>query len=147
MSKTKKTTLVSDVMSDVVEVLQAGDSLDLAERLMRAGRIRHLPVVDDEQHLVGLVTHRKILAAWVGHGHPLRENHRDVAREIPIDMLMDKDVVTIWPDAPAAEAARLIETNKIGCLPVVGEDGTLVGIVTEADFVRLAREHLERHTA
>jgi CBS domain-containing membrane protein len=145
MSKTKKRTLVSDVMSDVVEVLQAGDTLDLAERLMRAGRIRHLPVVDGEQHLVGLVTHRKILGAWVGHGHPLKERHQDIAREIPIEMLMEKNVLTIWPGAPAAEAARLLETNKIGCLPIV-DDGKLVGIITEADFVRFAREHLERET-
>jgi CBS domain-containing membrane protein len=142
MSK-KKQTLVADVMTDVVEVLQVGDSLDLAERHMRAGRIRHLPVVDGEQHLVGLVTHKKILGAWVSHGDPTHERHRTLAREIPVEMMMEKNVLTIWPEAPAAEAARLLETNKIGCLPVVDE-GKLVGIVTEADFVKFARQHLER---
>jgi CBS domain-containing membrane protein len=143
MPSRKKRTLVSDVMTDVVEVLQVGDSLDLAERLMRAGRIRHLPVVDGDQRLVGLVTHKKILAAWVSHGDPTHERHGALAREIPIDMIMEKNVLTIWPEAPAAEAARLIETKKIGCLPVCDDD-KLVGIVTEADFVRFARQHLER---
>jgi len=50
-------------MSSPVEILNVGDSLDLAQHLMKAGRIRHLPVVDGEERLIGLVTHRKLLAA------------------------------------------------------------------------------------
>ena len=136
------TTLVREIMSSPVEFLEVGDSLDLARHLMRAGRIRHLPVVDGEQRLIGLVTHRKVLAAWVSHGDPGHERPRTIAREIPVDMLMETDVMTTAPDAPAAYAARLIEKRKLGCLPVV-DDGRLVGIVTEADFVRFARKHFE----
>jgi CBS domain-containing membrane protein len=139
-------TRVRDIMTDVVEVLQLGDTLDLAQRLMRAGRIRHLPVVDGQQRLVGLVTHRKILSAWVSHGDPAHERVRDVAREIPVEMLMEREVLTTWPDAPASDAAHLIENHKYGCLPVL-DDGKLVGIVTEADFVRYARKHFEREEA
>src|SRR5262249_10411041 len=124
-------------MSSPVEFLEIGDSLDLAEHLMKAGRIRHLPVVDGQQHLIGLVTHRRLLAAWGGQGDPGRERPRDIAREIPVDMLMETKVLTTTPDPPAATAALVIETKKVGCLPVV-EGGKLVGIVTEADFVRLA---------
>ncbi|MBP8195777.1 MAG: CBS domain-containing protein, partial [Deltaproteobacteria bacterium] len=51
-------TSVKDIMTEVVEALRVGDSLDLADRIMRVGRIRHLPVVDGDDHLVGLVTHR-----------------------------------------------------------------------------------------
>jgi len=58
-------------------------------------------------------------------------------------MLMETNVVSIGPNASAAEAARLIDTKKIGCLPVV-DGGKLVGIVTEADFVRYARKLFER---
>jgi CBS domain-containing membrane protein len=129
-------------MSSPVEFLEIGDSLDLAQHLMKAGRIRHLPVVDGQQRLIGLVTHRKLLGAWVGHGDPAHERPREIAREIPVDMLMETTVLTTRPDTPAATAARLIEREKIGCLPVV-EGGKLVGIVTEADFVRLARRLLE----
>jgi CBS domain-containing membrane protein len=116
-------------MSTPVEILQLGDSLDLAQRLMKVGRIRHLPVVDGQQRLIGLVTHRKLLSAWVSRG-------------IPVEMLMERDVVTTWPGAPAAEAAHLIETRKIGCVPVLDE-GKVVGIVTEADFVRVALKYFE----
>ena len=133
---------VRDIMSSPVEFLEVGDSLDLAQHLMQAGHIRHIPVVDGDQRLIGLVTHRKLLGAWVGHVDPMHERPGEIAREIPVDMLMETDVLTTTPDAPAAKAARLIETHKIGCLPVV-DKGKLVGIVTEADFVRLARKALE----
>lgn len=136
-------TLVRDIMSSPVEFLEVGDSLDLARHLMNAGRIRHLPVVDGEQRLIGLVTHRKLLGAWVSHGDPGHERPRAIAREIPVDMLMETDVLSIGPNAPAAEAARVIETRNVGCLPVVDEKRRLVGIVTEADFVRFARKLFE----
>ena len=138
-----KKILVKDIMSSPVEVLNVGDSLDLAQHLMQAGRIRHLPVIDGDERLIGLVTHRKILSAWVSHGNPRKERPGEIAREIPIDMLMETDLVTTRPDAPAARAARLIEKRKLGCLPVV-KAGKLVGIVTEGDFVHLARKLLER---
>ena len=134
-------TLVRDIMTSPVEFLEVGDSLDLARHLMKAGRIRHLPVVDGEQHLIGLITHRKLLATWLSHGDPGNEQPRTIAREIPVDMLMETDVVTINPDALAADAALAIEERKVGCLPVV-EHGKLVGIVTEADFVHFARKLL-----
>jgi len=139
-------TFVRDLMSSPVEILNVGDSLDLAQHLMKAGRIRHLPVVDGEEHLIGLVTNRKLLAAWVSHGDPRHERPRDIARQIPVDMLMETHVFSIGPNASAAEAARLIETKKIGCLPVV-DGGKLVGIVTEADFVRHARKLFEQQDA
>lgn len=134
--------LVRDIMTSPVEFLEIGDSLDLARHLMKVGRLRHLPVVDGQQRLIGLVTHRKLLEAWVGHGDPAHERPEDVAREIPVDMLMETSVLTTTPGTPAAKAARVIELRKVGCLPVV-DGGKLVGIVTEADFVRLARQALE----
>jgi CBS domain-containing membrane protein len=131
--------VVRDMMTSVVEILSVGDTVDLAARLMDMGRIRHLPVVDGEQRLVGLITHRKILAAWVSHGDPGHEDRRKIAREIPVEMLMETDVVTTEPDEPIGRVAALMEARKIGCLPVL-EDGKVVGIVTEADFVKLARK-------
>jgi CBS domain-containing membrane protein len=134
---------VRDIMTPVVEVLQMGDTLDLAARHMKLGRIRHLPVVDGEQNLIGLITHRKLVAAWLGHGDPGHEKPHQIEREIPVEMLMETDVVTTWPGAPISEIAAIMETRKIGCV-VVLEEGKVVGIVTEADFVKLARRLFER---
>jgi CBS domain-containing protein len=84
-----------------------------------------------------------VLAAWVSHGLPDLEPPGAVAREVPVEMIMEKNVVTIAPEASAADAARLLESRRFGCLPVV-EGGKLVGIVTESDFVRFARRVLDR---
>lgn len=138
--------LVQDLMTSVVETLQIGDSLDMAAHLMKVGRLRHLPVVDGDEHLVGLVTHRRILSAWVSHGRPERERPHAVAAEVPVEMLMERNVLTVSPDTSAALAAALIESSRFGCLPVV-DQGKLVGIITEADFVRFARIHLEADAA
>lgn len=129
-------------MSSVVEVLGVGDTLAAARRQIARGRIRHLPVVDGNEHVVGLITHRRLLESWVSHGHPSDESRGEVERDVPIEMVMEKDVLAVDPTTAAAEAARLLETYKLGCLPVV-ERGKLVGIVTEADFVRFARRYFE----
>jgi CBS domain-containing membrane protein len=135
-------TTVGEIMTSVVEVLAVGDTLARARQQIKRGRIRHLPVVDGNERLLGLVTHRRILECWVSHGHPDQESPREVARDVPVEMIMEKDVLTVDPGTTAAEAARLLETLKIGCLPVV-DGGKLVGIVTEADFVRFARHYFE----
>jgi CBS domain-containing membrane protein len=136
------TTTVRELMSIVVETLGVGDNLAAARRQLERGHIRHLPVVDADERVIGLITHRRILEAWVSHGHPDKERIKDVAKDVPIEMIMEKNVRTIPPDMPAAEAAALLEGHKYGCLPVV-ERGKLVGIVTEADFVRFARRYFE----
>jgi CBS domain-containing membrane protein len=136
------TTLVKEIMATVVETLSVGDTLAVARRRMESGRIRHLPIVDGEERVVGLITHRRILEAWVSHGHPDEEDPAVVARDVPIEMLMEKNVETVTPDTAAAQAAALLETRKIGCLPVT-DQGKLVGIVTEADFMHFARRYFE----
>lgn len=133
-------------MSSPVEVLQVGDTVAQAQRLMKRSRVRHLPVVDGQGKLIGLVTHRQILGAWLSHGDPGHERRDTVARDVPIEMMMERDVITTWPEAPASDAATLLEAHKIGCLPVLDE-GQIVGIITEGDFVRFARLYLERNEA
>ena len=136
-------TTVRYTMSPVVETLQVGDTLETARDHLERGRIRHLPVIDGQERVVGLLTHRNLLGAWVSHGHPERERMGAVQRDVPVEMVMEKEVRLISPDTAAAHAALLLETYKYGCLPVV-QHGKLVGILTETDFVRFAREHLER---
>ena len=139
-------TMVSDIMTDVVETLQMGDTLAMARQQIERGGIHHLPVVDAEEHVIGLVTYHRILEAWISHGDPNEESLAQVAGEIPIDMLMEKDVLTVEVDTTAAEAARLLEKHKFGSLPVTKNE-KLVGIVTERDFLHFALRYLETETA
>ena len=135
-------TTVKDIMTDIVQTLRVGDTLAMARRQIERGGVHHLPVIDDDEHVIGLITYHRILEAWLSHGRPNTESVAEVAGDIPVDMLMEKDVVTVEPKTGAAEAARLIETNRFGSLPVTKDD-KLVGIVTAGDFVRFARRHFE----
>jgi CBS domain-containing membrane protein len=129
---------VRDVMTVDPTTLKRNDKLALADDIMRLGRVRHLPVVDDDgQALVGIVSQRDLfrdaLAHALGFG---RHAQRKVLDAISVEEVMASDVVTIGPDASLVEAARILAERKIGCLPVV-ENGRLVGILTEGDFVAL----------
>ena len=133
-------TTVKDIMTEIVQTLRVGDTLAMARRQIERGGVHHLPVIDDDEHVIGLITYHRILEAWLSHGRPNTESLAEVAGDIPVDMLMEKDVVTVEPKTTAAEAARLIESNRFGSLPVTKDD-KLVGIVTAGDFVRFAKQH------
>jgi CBS domain-containing protein len=114
---------VANLMSKELLVARQTDSVAHAARVMAEAEIRHLPVVDQAGNLVGLVSQRDLLASTDRHGRV-----RD---------LMSRDLLTVAPETAAYEAALLLWTHKIGCLPVTDVTGQLVGILTEADFVRL----------
>lgn len=135
--------LVRDVMTRDVVTLYENEDLLLAEHVMRLGRIRHLPVVRGHA-LVGLVTHRDLLRASISTLAGMTpQQDASMKRAIAVPDVMQAKVTTIGPGEPASRAARLMLERKLGCLPVVEEDGRLVGIVTEADFVGLALRWLE----
>jgi CBS domain-containing membrane protein len=133
---------VRDVMTPDVTTLKQNDKLTLADDIMHLGRIRHLPVLDDDgQQVVGLVSQRDLfrgaLARALGYG---RRAQRKVLDTLSVKEVMTSDVITTSPDTLLVEAARVLVERKMGCLPVV-EDGRLVGILTEGDFVAMvARE-------
>jgi CBS domain-containing membrane protein len=135
-------TTVKDIMTDIVETLRVGDTLAMARKQIERGGIHHLPVIDDDEHVIGLITYHRVLEAWISHGHPNRELAAQVAGDVPVDMLMEKNVLTVETYTSAAEAARLLETNRFGCLPVT-DDEKLVGIVTASDFVHFALRYFE----
>ena len=129
---------VRDIMIHEVTTLKRNDKLTLANDIMQLGRIRHLPVLDDEaDQLVGIVSQRDLfrgaLARALGYG---QHAQRKVLEALLVKEVMSTDVLTTTPDTPLVEAARVLMERKIGCLPVV-QDGHLVGIVTEADFVAM----------
>lgn len=129
---------VRDLMSTSVTTLSRGQSLPLARELMNLKRIRHLPVVDDDGLLIGLVTHRDLLAAAISSLAPLdAEEGNELQQRVRVATIMQDQVWTIGPDDPADAAARLMLDNRIGCLPVT-EQRRLVGIITEADLVEAA---------
>lgn len=127
---------VLDIMSRDVVTIGAGESLDVAEQMMKAGRIHHLPVVSGER-LIGVVTQADLLRASISVlAEPTPSEERALMRGTLVSMVMATNVYTVAPDTPALRAAEMLRRHHFGCLPVL--DGQrLVGIVTEGDFVKL----------
>ena len=120
------------IMSIDLVTVGPDDSLETARRLMHDERIHHLPVVDREDRLVGLVSLTNVLAATDSF---LRDEESKIPLdEIPIRDVMVTEVITVDEHAGIRQAALFLEKHKIGCLPVV-TDGRLKGIITDTDFV------------
>lgn len=129
--------LVRDLMTTDVFTVDRNEALLTAERVMNLGRIRHVVVVDDEGQVLGVLSQRDLFHSGVikalGYGTHAMNKTLDT---LLVKEVMTTNVVTTTPDTPLRQAAALMFKQKIGCLPVV--DGTkLVGILTEADFVKL----------
>ncbi len=121
---------VADLMTTSLVILHERDTLDQADLDMRLARIRHIPVIDEGRHVVGILSSRDLAKA----------SRRKVA--VPVASIMTREVQTIGPETPAHQAGELMLSLKIGSLPVVGDDEQLVGIITETDFLRIACEAL-----
>ena len=132
---------VSQLMSRDVATLDRNDRLLVATDVMRLGRIRHLPVVDEAGALVGIVSQRDLfqrgLIRALGYGTP---DYSQAMDSIVVKEAMRTNVVTITPEATLTEAAETMVERQVGCL-VVLEGDEIAGILTESDFVKLAVRH------
>jgi CBS domain-containing membrane protein len=138
-----KPELVRDIMTREVVTLYEEDNLVGVEEGMRQFKFRHLPVVD-EGRLVGLVTQRDMLRVAASSLELGAEHKTHLLKEsVFVRDVMLRELVTVREDTPLTDAGLLLWNNKLGCLPVVDDDKKLLGIVTEADFVKLALRLLE----
>ena len=129
------------IMSTDLVTIRPDENLAAARALMHDKRIHHLPVVDDQEELVGLVTLTNVLAATDSF---LRDDDSRIhAKEIVVKDMMVVDVATVDEHASLRQAALFLERHRIGCLPVMS-DGKLKGIITDTDFVGVAINLLEQ---
>jgi CBS-domain-containing membrane protein len=130
---------VADLMSSPVVSLLSDQTLPHARELMQFKHVRHLPVVDGSEHLVGLVSHRDLLR-WADIAAELTRERRDTLR---IEQIMTRDVWSVRPEMLAATVGHVMLDRQYGCAPVVDEWNRLLGIVTASDFLRLAVDALD----
>jgi len=126
---------IRDMMVPNVKVLHEDESLTVADWDMVVSEIRHLPVIDRDRRVVGIVSDRDVLHASAEHP----------GESLPIEQVMTRNVRVIPATMPAIEAATHLLESKHSALPVVDADGALIGIVTTTDFVELARRALAGH--
>lgn len=129
---------VKDVMTKVPITLGPTDSLRKARGVMEKDRIRHIPIVSAHGIFLGLLSQRDFLRASVSNLAGLGENEiEEIETSIPLAECMNAEVMTITGDYSLYKAGQMMLSHKFGCLPVV-EEGRLVGILTESDFVQLS---------
>lgn len=135
---------IAEVMTRDVHSLGPQDSLARARALMMEKHIRHIPIVNGEQELLGLLTHRDLLAAAESVLDATDGAERTRREEtITLDSVMTTNLVSVDEHASLRGAAMHLQQHKHGCLPVI-RDGKLAGIITDSDFVAVAINLLEQ---
>lgn len=126
---------VADIMTARPATVRSDETLARALQIMQEVGCRHLPVLSADGHVVGVISDRDCRTA-MNSPHVLREKWQDeeLAHTLQVRAAMTPAPIITEPDCPAAEAARLILANHIGCLPVMRGE-TLVGIVTTSDIL------------
>jgi CBS domain-containing protein len=122
---------ISDVMSANPCAIDAGKPVAYAAKMMKQEDVGLAPIVEGDR-LVGALTDRDIVTRVVAEG-------RD-PQSVPVREVASTDLVTIDPQQDLDEALRLMASNQIRRLPVVAEDGRLVGVVAQADVAREAKD-------
>lgn len=127
---------VSDIMREEFASLREDDRLDLADQVMKLGRVRHLPVLAPDGRLVGIVSSRDLLEASLTTVLSFdAAARRSFLHSVAVAEVMRREVETVDPTTPLGVAASRMIRHKIGCLPVVRPDGVMVGLVTETDLM------------
>ena len=132
--------LVRERMSTQPVTIPADTPITEALRAMRQGGVRRMPVLDEEGKLVGIVSETDLLYASPSPATSLTvyEMHYLLSRLL-VSELMTREVISVGPDTPVEEAARIMADYKIGGLPVM-EGDRLVGIITETDVFTVLLE-------
>jgi CBS domain-containing protein len=126
---------VSEIMMKGPVTLKSDDILDLANDIMHLGRIRHIPILDNDK-VVGVLSQRNLFQSALVAAMGMRPNERkEYLKTIRVRDVMSAPVITVSPETGVKEAARIMVEKKIGCLPVM-ENDSLVGLVTESDILR-----------
>lgn len=126
----KKSRSCEDLMSTSLVTLRESDTLSQAIREMTLGSFRHMPVVDADERVIGIVSSHDVVASL--------EKHADK----PLGEIMNRHIVTVRPDTPASVAVGLMIDQKLNCVPVVSDEQRLVGLLTATDFLVVAHQAL-----
>ena len=148
---------VRDVMTHLVVTFRPEDKIPEAAKRLLLNRISGAPVVDGGR-LVGVVSEADLIRAYVSPDirssrfaapRPLifllmRENARSEVDDMTVGQVMTRNAISIGPDESVGEAASLIERQNVRRLPVVDEDGYVIGVLTRTDLVRSMARNNER---
>jgi len=119
---------VKELMSQPVRSCSITDTADRAAYLMWEGDCGAVPIVDEDGRIAGVVTDRDICMASLFHGTPLTE--------IPVSDVMSVDVCTCRPEDELSDAEQLMSVRQVHRLPVIGDGGQPIGMLSVTDVVQ-----------
>ena len=112
-----------------------GPETKISEALSKMTDFHRMPVVDEQHHLIGLVSAGMIEESTATKTTSLSIYELNyLLHKMSVEEIMIRDVVTISPDALLEEAAVTMRKNNVGCLPVVDPEGKVIGIITHNDI-------------
>ena len=128
---------VSTIMSTQLIMLNTADSLEKAERLFKKHKIRHIPVIEGQNKIVGMLSLTDLLRISFADGaYEDEEDIESVVYEMfTLPQVMAKNIKSVAPKTSIKEVAELLASREFHAVPVV-EDGDLVGIVTTTDLIK-----------
>jgi acetoin utilization protein AcuB len=141
MIEVKKSTLVADVMTKKVIVIEPDETMDAVQDLFRKNNIHHLPVVEHGR-VTGMVSYTDYLKLL--HGFTLFKTRKSdeyndaILRSLLVKEVMTKQLATLKPEDTLEMAAGFFRENLFHALPVVDDDNMLVGIITTYDLINYA---------
>jgi acetoin utilization protein AcuB len=129
---------VKEIMSQRIVTVTMDDRLSDIKKIFDNVHFHHLMVVDDENHLIGILTEGDMLTALSPYiGFDSAQNHDLATLNKRAHQVMTRSPVTVTEQTPVAEVCNIFVSMGIGCVPVVDALGSLVGLVTWRDVVRL----------
>jgi CBS domain-containing protein len=126
---------VSGAMRDEVFSVRHDQSVMEAVELMAACRVRHIPVLDDEGRVTGILSDRDVRSA-LGDPVDVAQSWPRAAAQVPVSRAMTADPIVVRADAPLATAVAQLLNRGVGALPVVDDEGHLRGILSYVDVIR-----------
>ncbi len=123
---------VKDVMEPNVYFLNDEDTILHASKFMKEERIRNLPVIDKNKKLVGLITLREIIETMF---------HNPDQISVRSAMLQQEQTTCVTLDTSLKDAIEIMMANKFGCLPVIDNNGKLLGIISEANLLKVLHKY------
>lgn len=137
MNPTSRSTPVAELMTRGVATAHPNDSLREAAARMLTFGVRHLPIIDGDQRLIGILSDRDVRSA-VGSPEVVLEPQaaRSRLRSLKVADVMTRDPVTLAPDATLADVAQYLVEHKVGAVPIVDDDRRVLGIVSYIDVIR-----------
>jgi len=132
-----------DIMTEKLLTASHSTTLEQAHRIMETNHIHHILVVDSHDKLAGIISDRdikKFASPFAGSG--LETLNDKATLSLPVEKIMSRETVTIAPQKTVkACIAKLIE-NNINSLPVIDDDGSLLGIVTSKNILEYLHKEL-----